>query len=29
MYEKEESKCNNIVKQYQKWLTMTVLQREI
>ena len=29
MYEKEESKCNNKVKQYQKWLTMTMLQKEI
>ena len=23
---KEEIKCSNIIKQYKKWLTMTMLQ---
>ena len=26
--EKEEIKCNNIIKQYKKWLTLVMLQKE-
>ena len=25
---KKEMKCNSIIKQYQNWLTMTILQRK-
>ena len=27
--EKEEIKCNNITKRCNKWLTLTMLQKEI
>ena len=26
--QKEEIKCNNIIKQYRKWLTMMILQKK-
>ena len=26
--EKEEIKCNNIIKQYKKWLTLMMLQKK-
>ena len=26
IHRKEEIKCNNIIKKYQKWSTMTMLQ---
>ena len=26
--EKEEIKCNNITKQYKKWLTLMMLQKK-
>ena len=25
---KKENKCNNILRQYKKWLTLTILQRK-
>ena len=27
--EKGEIKCNNIIKQYKKWLTLMMLQKKI
>ena len=26
--EKEEVKCNNIIKRYKKWLTLTMLEKK-
>ena len=26
--EKEESKCNDIIKRYKKWLTLMMLQKK-
>ena len=26
--EKEETKCNNVIKQYKQWLTLMMLQKK-